>query len=336
MRSRAQRALAWHPPLMLLAGLMAACAAVSLVGLWLDPKTILGAPAWAKPLRFSVSILLYAVTWAWLIAQLPRWRALARRLGTVIAVTLLIEQILILAAAATGTTSHFNVSNGFHAAVWAVMAVSITVMYLCSFITSVALFALQLSTPALTLAVRAGALIALGGIGIAFLMTAPTASQLSTPTGIIGAHTVGVADGGPGLPILGWSTVGGDWRVAHFVGMHALQMVPITALLLAAAGRRIDRLRPATTQFRLVIVIAAAYAGATALLAWQAGSGQSVAHPAGAVLVTACVLGVATAAIAVIIIAFPPRTHLLSTHSAAVSTHPAPSLGDGASDRARG
>ncbi|WIE63110.1 hypothetical protein DEI97_008195 [Curtobacterium sp. MCLR17_032] len=313
MKAAIRRAVAWHPALMTVAAVMVLCAVVSAVGLLVDPRTVLGGPLWAKPLKFSVSILLYAVTWAWLIAHLPRWRRLAHRLGTVIAVTLLVEQALILWAAATGTTSHFNVSSPLHVVVWGVMAVSITVLYLCTFVTSAALFFLRLPTPALTVAVRLGAVIALGGIGVAFLMTGPTPTQLTSPDGIVGAHAVGVVDGGPGVPVLGWSTTGGDYRVAHFVGMHALQLVPLVALALTVLARRVPRLRSDTTQVRIVVIVALAYACGTVLLTLQAVAGQSVVHPSAAVSAVAGAILLAASAATVLTLLRRPAPVLRMT-----------------------
>lgn len=323
MITAARRAFDWHRPLMGVGALMLSCAIVSVAGLVADPREILGAPAWAKPLKFSLSILVYAVTWAWLIAQLPRWRRAAHVLGTIIAVCLGVEQVLIVWAAATGTTSHFNVSNGMHIAVWATMAAAITVMYLCTFVTSAALFFLRLHSAAATLAVRVGAIIALLGIGVAFLMTGPTANQLQDPAGIAGAHAVGVTDGGPGLPLLGWSTEGGDYRVAHFVGMHALQALPLAALLLAALARRAPRLASSATQTRLVAVLGVGYGASVLLLTIQAAMGQSVVHPAGGIQLVAWVIALAGAAAVAWVIARTP-VERAAAHALTDSEHPVP------------
>ena len=111
---------------MTVAALMVLSTIVCLIGLLVDQRQVTGLDVWTKPLKFSLSILLYSVTWAWLIAHLPRWRRVAHAAGTVIAVALIVEQVLIVAAAAAGTTSHFNVSTPLASAIWATMAVSIT------------------------------------------------------------------------------------------------------------------------------------------------------------------------------------------------------------------
>ena len=215
--------------------------------------------------------------------------------GTVAAVFLVVEMVIIVGAAAAGVTSHFNVSDGFHAALWAIMAVSIVIVWLAAVPIAIVLLRTALGDPARALAIRSGLLIALLGMGLAFLMTGPTAAQLDDYQGIVGAHTVGVADGGPGLPLLGWSTVAGDLRIPHFVGMHALQVLPLAALLLEVLGRRITLLAHPLARRGTLRVLVGLYLGVLALVTGQALAGQSVVQPSALVLALGAALVVAAA-----------------------------------------
>jgi hypothetical protein len=133
--------------------------------------------------------------------------------------------------------------------------------------------------PARQAAIRTGVAISLLGMGLAFLMTSPNAAQLSDFQGIAGAHAVGVADGGPGLPLLGWSTVAGDLRIPHFIGMHALQALPLLALVLELGARRVPLLRDALVRRGLVLTGAGAYLAVVGLVTMQALRGQSIVAP---------------------------------------------------------
>jgi hypothetical protein len=116
--------------------------------------------------------------------------------------------------------------------------------------------------------------------------------------GISGAHTVGLPDGGPGLPLVGWSTVGGDLRIGHFVGLHALQALPLLAIALHLLRHRLDE----ATRVRLLLLAAAAYAALTVSLTWQALRGQSLVHPDALTLAAWGTLAVATTAAGALVI----------------------------------
>ncbi|MFB9377177.1 hypothetical protein ACFFKU_01775 [Kineococcus gynurae] len=278
----------WHRPLLGFALLMAALSVVTLTLAVVDPRAVMGQNAWFKPAKFALSFVLYAVTMAWLVG-LPGLRRprLAATAGTVVVVGLVLEILVIVYAAAAGTTSHFNVSTPLATALWSVMGVSIAVVWVMTLVVGVLVIRSPLPDRARALSIRAGVVLGLVGMALAFLMTSPTAQQLADFQGVAGAHAVGVADGGAGLPFLGWSTQGGDLRIGHFVGLHALQLLPLGALLLEVLAGRIGTLRDGGVRLRLVGVATAGYAGLVALLTVQALLGQPLLRPSTAVLATA-------------------------------------------------
>ncbi|MCO5555085.1 hypothetical protein L7F22_008625 [Adiantum nelumboides] len=83
----------------------------------------------------------------------------------------------------------------------------------------------------------------------------------------------------PGLPLVGWSTLGGDLRVPHFVGMHALQLLPLLLIVFELAAGRAARLADPRVRRDLMTTAAAGYTGVLALLTWQALRGQPLVAP---------------------------------------------------------
>jgi hypothetical protein len=104
-----------------------------------------------------------------------------------------------------------------------------------------------------------------------------------------GAHTVGAADGGAGIPGTGWSIAHGDLRVSHFLGLHAMQALPLVVL---ALGRK--RFAE-STRVRLTLIAGGSYAALFSILLWQALRGQSVLAPDMLTLATLAVWATITA-----------------------------------------
>ncbi len=304
----------WHRPLLILATVMGGLVILTIAGALLDSREVTNANVWLKPLKFALSIGIYALTLAWLIGRLPSGSRIARIAsvaGTISAAALAVEMLIIDGFALVGQSSHFNVSTPFHAAMWHVMAGSIMVVWVMSFLVAALLFRAPLGDAARCLAIRAGAVIALAGMALAFLMTGPQAGQLSDVQGVVGAHTVGRPDGGPGLPLLGWSTVAGDLRIAHLVGMHALQALPLFVLLLEMLSVRVPALRDARRRSRLVLLAVATLASTVVLLTSQALIGQSIVAPSGIILTGSITLTVAAVVATIVLMrtpSWPQRT----------------------------
>jgi len=247
-------------PLLTWAGwLHVALLGVALV-LWpLDHRTVTGMNVWIKPIKFCASGVIYLWTLGWLLADLPAVTQHAnRRISRLVGITMIGEIVLVYLQAARGTTSHFNISSAFNGAVFATMGILIMVN------TVAIVWALWLTCRHRPFGSSAWVWGIRLGLGL-FLVGSMIGGAMSGRM----AHTVGTADGGAGLPFLGWSTRAGDLRAAHFLGLHALQALPL-------AGWVVDQVAPrmrARAQAGAVGLMALGYAGAVAWLYWHALSG---------------------------------------------------------------
>lgn len=275
------RAARKNAPLAVLIIAMLGLLAVAIVGVAIDPRVITGAPAWLKPAKFAISIAIYAATLLWLLRFVPERPKLVATISWGVMFGFVVEMLLIIMQVVRGTTSHFNQETPFDAAVFTIMGGVIVGMWVLTLLVAVLLFRRSFAAPAIVWGVRLGLIAALFGMAVAFLMPQPTPAQealmdASGSSPVVGAHAVGVEDGGPGLPIVGWSTEGGDLRVPHFVGMHGLQALALFGWLLAGFA---PAWMTAGGRARLVMVGGGFWIGLTVLLVWQALRGQPLIAP---------------------------------------------------------
>lgn len=183
-----------------------------------DQRQLMGINLWIKPMKFAISIAIYSLTWPLFLQYLPCERAKKRFINfSVFALTF--EMVCIATQAARGQLSHFNTTSVYNSLVFSLMGIVIVLQ---------TMFALYIGF--LFFKVKAGQIPAalLWGIRLGIIM----AGVFALEGGIMAsrlAHTVGAADGGPGLPFFNWSRIAGDLRIAHFMGIHALQIVPLFA-----------------------------------------------------------------------------------------------------------
>jgi hypothetical protein len=274
-------------PLTVLGAAMVLTMAAAAAGLILDPRVITGQPAWLKPAKFAVSTAIYAFTLVWLLSFIRGHRWLVGLVSWATAAALFVEVGIIVLQVVRGTTSHFNVATPLDTALWQTMAGFIVTVWLMGLLAAGLLLVQRLPDPTFAWSLRLGIAVALAGMASGFLMTAPTPAQRAAARAgrgrpVAGAHSVGVPDGGPGLPVVGWSTTGGDLRVGHFVGIHGLQVLPAAGWLLSRSQvrRRLGRGHRAT----LAGLAALGYLGLLALVLWQALRGQPLLAPDAAML----------------------------------------------------
>jgi hypothetical protein len=276
-------AYSWHRPLMLFTLSMAVLTPIAALGMLLDDRMLLDSPIWFKPFKFAVSFTLYSASLAWFTSLLEgRLRRIAWWFGTVFALAGVAEMVIIIWQVTRGKRSHFNFETPLDTALFGAMGMLAMVLFSTSLIIAVLLFRKKFDNAAQKWSIRLSLLIALVGMSVGFLMTQPRDGQ-SPEKGVLGSHSIGGPDGGSYMPLTGWSTVHGDLRIGHFVGMHAVQILP---LLIFFAGRWANA--------RLAWVLSGSYLGITVLVTWQALRGQSLINPDALTLAVAATIAVAT------------------------------------------
>ncbi|MFC7225315.1 hypothetical protein ACFQKF_19795 [Halalkalicoccus sp. GCM10025322] len=155
--------------------------------------------------------------------------------------TALLEITLIGGQAARGIESHFNNTTALNTAIYLIMGITILAMTIL-----VAWLLIQSwkqafdVAPAFAWGIRFGiALFVLGALEGGAMVT-------------LGTNSVG---SGPALPVLGW-VLSGDFRVAHFLGLHALQVLPLVGYVASVGGERNRLQRPV----QVVTIVAIGYA----------------------------------------------------------------------------
>jgi hypothetical protein len=187
----------------------------------IDKREVSGVNTWTKPFKFFFSVAVFSWTISWYLDYLDK-KVAVKIYTYVVVVSMTIELLLISYQAARGVKSHFNINSQMDAMIFSTMGIIITIFTLWTFYIFI-LFMTQkrYQIPEGYLwGIRAGLFLFIvfafeGGI---------MASQLQ--------HTVGAEDGAEGMPLLNRSSRYGDLRIAHFFGMHALQILPIAGYFL--------------------------------------------------------------------------------------------------------
>jgi len=212
--------LYWFGWLTLLGGLI--CVVMTQV----SPTEVLGISAWIKPMKFFLSIWIFSWTMGWILFELHQPKAVYRYTIMVV-IVMVIELLIITWQAANGRLSHFNVSTRFYGILFNIMGVAIVTLTIWTFIIGLRFFKLNPAD------IGSGYLWGIR-LGIIFFVI------FSLEGGMMAArlaHTVGAADGSEGLPVMNWSKQYGDLRVAHFFGIHSLQLLPLFGFYITRSSR---------------------------------------------------------------------------------------------------
>lgn len=194
------------------------CLLLSILFLILTKTTtinVYGVNAWYKPFKFAFSTLTFTWAMAWYCYYLPNFNISLFNWSVII--LLGFEIFYIAFQARKGQLSHYNLSTPVYAALYSMMALAATAVTIYTAYVGLLFFKYDFpNLPNYYLwAIRLGIIIFVIFSFEGFAM----GSRLN--------HSVGALNDNSNWFIIGWSKTVGDLRVSHFIGMHALQVLPI-------------------------------------------------------------------------------------------------------------
>ena len=205
--------------LTLLAFIFLAAMIPAAVAMLFDTRELRGVNVWIKPLKFLASITVFCFSTAWFVGLLPEAKRRAPAIRFVVASIVgasLFEVIYIVLKAALGQASHYNVSDQLHINMYTLMGIGATLLCVTQ-----GVLAFQISRYGRTDIDPAWRMAVVRGLWLTLILGAGVGALLGSLQPPDGA----------GLPITGWHAAR-DLRPAHFLGMHAQQLIPLLGLLL--------------------------------------------------------------------------------------------------------
>ena len=207
----------------------------------IDKRMLSGEPLWLKPLKFFLSSGIMVATVEWIFSRSASPSLKLDRCRQAVAWGLFFEMAVICTQATRGVKSHFNYESSFDAALFVLMGLVVTgVVIAAAWGTFRATGADSRMSQGERSAARWGMTIFVLAAFLGNAMARPTPSQMEVLRAgkipnTMGSHFVGSEEGSTQtLPLTGWSQESGDLRIAHFFGMHAIQIL----ILMTLAMRR--------------------------------------------------------------------------------------------------
>lgn len=211
------------------------CLLFSSIGLIVDDRILQYSPIWLKPFKFAFSSLLFSSSLYYFNIYLPKSK-LIKMSNMIIGSMLNLELAIIYFQAYRGRMSHFNYTTLEDMILFQLMAFGIIAVWIVLFAYVFFFLKLNVKSNLILHAIRISLVITFLSMASAFTMTTPNKSEVEkivANKGIIGltvgSHSVAEKDPSQVMPITKWALTGGDLRIAHFVGLHAIQILPLIA-----------------------------------------------------------------------------------------------------------